>query len=35
MTLQELSKPTIGSIGLGHMGSHMVPRLIGAGYSSA
>ena len=32
MTLQEQSKPTIGFIGLGHMGSHMVPRLIAAGY---
>src|SRR5205085_9442489 len=32
MTLQEQSKPTIGFIGLGHMGSHMVPRLIEAGY---
>ena len=32
MTLQEQSKPTIGFIGLGHMGSHMVPRLIQAGY---
>lgn len=32
MTLQEPSKRTIGFIGLGHMGSHMVPRLIAAGY---
>lgn len=32
MTLQEQSKPSIGFIGLGHMGSHMVPRLIQAGY---
>ena len=32
MTLQEPSKPTIGFIGLGHMGSHMVSRLIQAGY---
>lgn len=32
MTQQEPSKPTIGFIGLGHMGSHMVPRLIAAGY---
>ena len=32
MTVQEPSKPTIGFIGLGHMGSHMVPRLIQAGY---
>ena len=32
MTMQEQSKPTIGFIGMGHMGSHMAPRLIGAGY---
>lgn len=32
MTMEEQSKPTIGFIGLGHMGSHMVPRLIAAGY---
>ncbi len=32
MTQQEQSKPAIGFIGLGHMGSHMVPRLIAAGY---
>jgi 3-hydroxyisobutyrate dehydrogenase-like beta-hydroxyacid dehydrogenase len=32
MTLQEQSKRTIGFIGLGNMGSHMVPRLIAAGY---
>ena len=32
MTLQEQSKPTIGFIGLGHMGSHMAPRLIRVGY---
>jgi 3-hydroxyisobutyrate dehydrogenase len=32
MTMQEQSKPTIGFIGMGHMGSHMVPRLISAGY---
>ena len=32
MTVQEQSKPTIGFIGLGHMGSHMAPRLIHAGY---
>ncbi len=32
MTQQEQSKPTIGFIGMGHMGSHMVPRLIQAGY---
>ena len=32
MTMQEQSKPTIGFIGMGHMGSHMVPRLIAAGY---
>jgi 3-hydroxyisobutyrate dehydrogenase len=32
MTQQDQSKPTIGFIGLGHMGSRMVPRLIQAGY---
>jgi 3-hydroxyisobutyrate dehydrogenase-like beta-hydroxyacid dehydrogenase len=32
MTMQEQSKPTIGLIGMGHMGSHMAPRLIRAGY---
>jgi len=32
MTMQEQSKPTIGIIGMGHMGSHMAPRLISAGY---
>jgi 3-hydroxyisobutyrate dehydrogenase len=32
MTMQEQSKPTIGFTGMGHMGSHMVPRLIRAGY---
>jgi len=32
MTIQEQSKPTIGIIGMGHMGSHMAPRLIHAGY---
>src|SRR5213080_670699 len=32
MTMQEQSKPTIGVIGMGHMGSHMAPRLISAGY---
>jgi 3-hydroxyisobutyrate dehydrogenase len=32
MTQQDQSKPTIGFIGLGHMGSHMVPRLIQADY---
>src|SRR5436309_10921960 len=32
MTLQEQSKRTIGLIGMGHMGSHMAPRLIAAGY---
>ena len=32
MTMQEQSQPTIGFIGLGHMGSHMAPRLISAGY---
>src|SRR5436305_10161081 len=30
--MQEQSKPTIGIIGMGHMGSHMAPRLISAGY---
>src|SRR5437764_1467115 len=32
MTMQEQSKPAIGFIGMGHMGSHMAPRLINAGY---
>jgi 3-hydroxyisobutyrate dehydrogenase-like beta-hydroxyacid dehydrogenase len=32
MTQQDQSKPTIGFIGLGHMGSHMAPRLIAAGF---
>jgi 3-hydroxyisobutyrate dehydrogenase-like beta-hydroxyacid dehydrogenase len=32
MTQKEQSKPTIGFIGMGHMGSHMAPRLISAGY---
>ena len=32
MTMQEQSKPSIGFIGMGHMGSHMAPRLIAAGY---
>src|SRR6266853_4438657 len=32
MTTQEQSKPTISFIGMGHMGSHMAPRLIRAGY---
>src|SRR6266849_8096140 len=32
MTMQEQFQPTIGFIGMGHMGSHMAPRLIGAGY---
>jgi 3-hydroxyisobutyrate dehydrogenase len=32
MTQQGQSKPTIGFIGLGHMGSHMAPRLIAAGF---
>ena len=31
-TTSENAKPRIGFIGLGHMGSHMVLRLIGAGY---
>lgn len=30
--MQEQSKPTIGFIGMGHMGGHMAPRLIQAGY---
>src|SRR5438105_1813286 len=32
MPMQGQSKPTIGFIGMGHMGSHMAPRLIAAGY---
>ncbi|MFL5592489.1 MAG: NAD(P)-dependent oxidoreductase, partial [Ktedonobacteraceae bacterium] len=32
MTTNEHSKPTIGFIGMGHMGSHMAPRLLAAGY---
>ncbi len=32
MTMQEQSRPTISFIGMGHMGSHMAPRLIQAGY---
>lgn len=32
MSLQEQSKPPIGFIVRGHMGSHMAPRLIRAGY---
>src|SRR2546421_12734088 len=32
MTTNEHSKPTIGFIGMGHMGSHMAPRLLSAGY---
>ena len=32
MNKQEQTKPTIGFIGMGHMGSHMAPRLITAGY---
>src|SRR5712691_8268227 len=32
MTMQQQSQPTIGFIGMGHMGSHMAPRLIRAGY---
>src|SRR5258707_11395261 len=28
----EHSRPNIGFIGMGHMGSHMVPRLLRAGY---
>ena len=32
MNMQKQSKTTIGFIGMGHMGSHMAPRLIRAGY---
>lgn len=32
MTMQQQSKPSIGFIGMGHMGSHMASRLIQAGY---
>jgi 3-hydroxyisobutyrate dehydrogenase len=32
MTIQDQTKPNIGFIGMGHMGSHMVPRLMNAGY---
>ena len=32
MSLQKSSQPSIGFIGMGHMGSHMAPRLIRAGY---
>jgi len=32
MTGTEHSRPNIGFIGMGHMGSHMVPRLLRAGY---
>jgi 3-hydroxyisobutyrate dehydrogenase-like beta-hydroxyacid dehydrogenase len=32
MPLQQSSHPSIGFIGMGHMGSHMAPRLIRAGY---
>ncbi|EFH83638.1 3-hydroxyisobutyrate dehydrogenase [Ktedonobacter racemifer DSM 44963] len=32
MTVTENSRPNIGFIGIGHMGSHMVPRLLRAGY---
>ena len=32
-TQNEQAKTRIGFIGLGHMGSHMVPRLLNAGYS--
>ena len=32
MTTNEHSRPTIGFIGMGHMGSQMAPRLIAAGY---
>ena len=32
MTRTEHSRPKIGFIGLGHMGSHMVSRLLRAGH---
>jgi 3-hydroxyisobutyrate dehydrogenase-like beta-hydroxyacid dehydrogenase len=32
MTGTEHSKPNIGFISIGYMGSHMVPRLLRAGY---
>ena len=32
MTIEEQVKPSIGFIGMGHMGSHMAPRLLDAGY---
>ena len=32
MTTNEHSKPSIGFIGMGHMGSHMAQRLLAAGY---
>lgn len=31
-TQHEQAKTRIGFIGLGYMGSHMVPRLLNAGY---
>jgi len=33
MTTKEFTKPNIGFIGMGHMGSHIVLRLLAAGYS--
>jgi len=32
MTTNEHSKPSVGFIGMGHMGSHMAQRLLAAGY---
>ena len=32
MTTNEHSKPSIGFIGMGHMGSHMARKLLDAGY---
>jgi 3-hydroxyisobutyrate dehydrogenase len=33
MTTKEFAKPSIGFIGMGHMGSHIALRLLAAGYS--
>jgi len=33
MTTKEFTKPSIGFIGMGHMGSHIALRLLAAGYS--
>src|SRR5260370_34919483 len=35
MTSNEHSKPSIGFIGMGHMGSHMAQKLLDAGYHLA